>query len=82
MNKGDILVSYMTNPDITEAISKASAIITDIGGLTSHAAIIAREFKIPCIIGTRIATQVLNDGDIISMNLENGEVKIVKKNGV
>lgn len=53
--KGDILVSYMTNPDLIEAIYKAKAIITDMGGITCHASIVARELKKPCIIGTRIA---------------------------
>lgn len=78
INKGDILVAPMTNPDYTPVIPKVSAIITDQGGLLCHAAIIAREFNIPCIIGTKIATQVLKDGDQVEVDAENGVVRILK----
>jgi len=76
---GDIIVSGMTQPNIMPIISKAAAIITDQGGLTSHAAIISREFNIPCIVGTKIATQVLRDGDLIEVDANKGIVKILKR---
>lgn len=78
MNKGDILVTPMTSTDLIMAIKKAAAIVTDIGGLTSHAAIISREFSIPCIIDTKVATQVLKDGDLVEVDATTGIVKIIK----
>jgi phosphohistidine swiveling domain-containing protein len=56
-------------------------IFTDIGGITSHAAIISREFRIPCIIGTKIATKILKDGDLVEVDANKGVVKIIKKVG-
>jgi len=78
MNKGDILVSPATNPNVMPAIVKASAIVTDEGGITCHAAIVSRELKIPCIIGTKIATKVLKDGDLVEVDAEKGIVRIIK----
>lgn len=72
--KGTILVSPMTRPDFVHLIHKAAAIITDQGGVTSHAAIIAREFGIPCIVGTGTATKLLKDGDIIEVDCTSGIV--------
>jgi len=60
-------------------MKRASAIVTDEGGITCHAAIIARELKVPCVIGTKIATQVLKDGDLVEVNANQGIVKILKK---
>lgn len=79
MNKGDILVSIATNPDIVPAMKKAAAIITEQGGITSHAAIVSREFNTPCIIGTKIATRVLKDGDLVEADAGKGIVRIIKK---
>ncbi|MCX6707224.1 MAG: PEP-utilizing enzyme, partial [Candidatus Woesearchaeota archaeon] len=62
MPKGNILVTVMTSPDMMLAIEKAAAIVTDEGGMLCHAAIVSREFKIPCIVGTRNATKVLKEG--------------------
>jgi pyruvate,water dikinase len=76
--KGDILVSYSTNPSLMPALNIASAIITNTGGITCHAAIISRELKIPCIIGTNNATKILKDGDIVEVDADNGIVKILK----
>jgi len=59
-------------------MKKAKAIITDEGGVTCHAAITARELKIPCIIGTKIATKVLKDGDRVEVDAEKGLVRKVK----
>ena len=70
-----IIVAIQTTPDYIQYLKKAKAIITDEGGITSHAAIISREFRIPCIIGTKIATQVLKDGDLIEVDANKGVVK-------
>lgn len=79
MNKGDVLVSIATNPDIVPAMKKAAAIVTEQGGVTSHAAIVSRELNTPCIIGTKIATRVLKDGDLVEVDANKGVVKILKK---
>lgn len=75
MEKGDVLVSIATDPDVVPAMKKACAIVTDQGGVTSHAAIVAREFGIPCVIGTKIATRVLKDGDVVEVDANNGIVR-------
>jgi phosphohistidine swiveling domain-containing protein len=75
MKQGNILVSTMTNPDLVPAMKKAGAIVTDLGGVTCHAAIVSRELKIPCVIGTKIATKVLKDGDKINVDANNAEIK-------
>lgn len=74
MKKGDILIAPMTRPQFMEAINKASAIVTDEGGITCHAAIISREFGIPCIVSTHFATKVLQDGDLIEVNADKGVI--------
>ncbi|MDQ5883371.1 MAG: Phosphoenolpyruvate synthase [Patescibacteria group bacterium] len=80
MNHGDILVSLATTPDIVTAMKKAQAIVTDKGGLTCHAAIVARELKIPCVVGTEISTQILKDGDEVEVDASGGIIKILSKN--
>ncbi len=75
---GMILVAYETTPDIIFAMQKSAAIVTDFGGLTSHAGIVARELKKPCIVGTKIATKVLKDGDIVEVDANTGTVRIIK----
>ncbi|MBU0648804.1 hypothetical protein KJ969_01705 [Patescibacteria group bacterium] len=79
MKKGDILVSISTQPDLVPAMKRAAAFVTEQGGVTSHAAIVARELKIPCVIGTKIATRVLKDGDEVEVDATHGTVKIIKK---
>lgn len=76
---GFILVGTKTRPEIVPYIQKASAIVTDIGGITSHAAIVSRELKKPCVIGTEIATEVLNTGDFVEVNADKGVIKILSK---
>jgi len=76
--KDNVLVSKKTNPNLLPSMLKASAIITDSGGVTSHAAIISRELKIPCIIGTKIATQVFKDGDLVEVDAIKGIVRKLK----
>lgn len=78
VNEGDILVAVMTRPDYIVAMKKAAAIVTNEGGITSHAAIVSREFGIPCIIGTKIATEVLKDGDLVEVNANHGWVRKIK----
>ncbi len=78
MKEGDILISPATNPDLISAMKKASAIVTDSGGITCHAAIVSRELKIPCIVGTKIATKAIKDGDIVEVDANKGIVKIIK----
>ncbi len=75
MPQGDILVAHSTNPDIVPAMTKAAAIVTDLGGITCHAAIISRELGIPCVIGTKSATKVLHDGDVVEVDATNGVVR-------
>ena len=60
------------SPDFVPAMKKASAIVTDEGGITCHAAVISRELGIPCVIGTKIATKVLKDGDLIEIKANHG----------
>lgn len=78
MKNGEILLVSNTTPDFMPAIKKAKAIITNEGGITCHAAIISRELKIPAVVGTKIATQILKDGDLVEVNANNGIVKIIK----
>lgn len=75
MKKGDILVSIATDPDIVPAMKKAAAIVTEQGGVTSHAAIVSRELNIPCVIGTKIATKAFKDGDVVEVDANQGIVK-------
>ncbi len=72
MKQGDILVSIATNYDLVPAMKKAKAIITDEGGILSHAAIVSRELGVPCLIATKNATQILKDGDKILLDLDKG----------
>lgn len=74
LKRGDILITEMTTPLYTTAIMKAKAIVTDIGGLLSHAAIVARENRIPCIVGTEKATKALKDGQRIIVDGTEGKV--------
>lgn len=74
-----VLVVSMTHPKDIALIRESSAIITDEGGILSHAAIISRELRIPCIIGTKIATKVLKDGDLVEVDANKGVVRIIKK---
>ncbi|HPY60248.1 MAG TPA: PEP/pyruvate-binding domain-containing protein, partial [Methanospirillum sp.] len=72
VKEGDIMVTRMTNPDMVPAMRKVAAIVTDEGGMTCHAAIVSRELGTPAVVGTRKATQVLTDGQVISVDGEKG----------
>lgn len=74
IQKGDILVTVMTTPDMVPAMQRAGAIVTDEGGQTCHAAIVSREMGTPCIVGTEHATQILKDGEIITVHATRGIV--------
>ena len=74
VKKGDILVTNMTIPAYLPAMRRASAFVTDEGGITCHASILAREMGKPCIIGTKNATKVLKDGDLIEVDANIGIV--------
>ncbi len=74
MQKGDILVTTMTNPDYVPFMRIASAIVTDKGGVTAHAAIVSRELGIPCIVGTEIATEVMKTGHEYTVDAASGVV--------
>ncbi|MBU2025208.1 MAG: PEP-utilizing enzyme [Patescibacteria group bacterium] len=76
--KGSIIVAQMTSPQIVEALENVSAIITDLGGLTCHAAIISREMKIPCIVGTGNATQIFKNNDRVKVDAYKGTVKLLR----
>jgi len=75
MEYGDILVSSATGPSIVPAMKKAAAIITDIGGLTCHASIVSRELNIPCVVGLKVATKVVSDGDIVAVDADRAEIR-------
>ena len=79
MQSGDVLVSTMTTPDFLVLMHKSGAIVTDIGGMLCHAAIVSREINKPCVIGTKFATQILKDGDMVEVDANKGIVKIINK---
>jgi len=74
IEKGDILVTKMTSPDMVVAMEKSAAIITDEGGISCHAAIVSRELGVPCIIATKTATQILKDGMKITVDATHGKI--------
>ncbi len=74
VKKGDVLVTNMTAPDFVPAMKRAAAIVTNLGGLTSHAAIVSRELGIPCVVGTEKATKILKKGDEVVVNGKTGEI--------
>jgi pyruvate,water dikinase len=78
MNEGDILVSRSTNPDLVPAMKKAAAIITELGGLTCHAAIVSREWGTPCVVGIDHITEILKDNELIEVQAAKGIVRRIK----
>lgn len=74
-DKGNVLVAEATNPAYTPLIAAAGAVVTDRGGTLSHAAIVSREYGIPAIVGTKDATKVLKDGDLVEVDAEKGIVR-------
>lgn len=80
MPQGSILVTDTTSPELFMACKKASAIVTNQGGMMSHAAIVSRELNIPCLVGVGVATDRINDGDMIEVDADNGVVRILTEN--
>lgn len=78
--EGQILVAGQTLPQFMPVIRKARAILTNEGGILCHAAVVSRELHKPAIIGTKIATKTLNDGDEIEMDLDTGKITVLRKN--
>ncbi|MCX8069015.1 MAG: phosphoenolpyruvate synthase, partial [Thermodesulfovibrionales bacterium] len=74
LEKGEVLVTEMTTPDWVPAMKKASAIITNLGGKTCHAAIVSRELGVPCIVGTKNATELIPDGNLVTVDGKRGIV--------
>ncbi len=79
LSEGEILVCSMTSPEYVPAMKRSAAIVTDEGGLLSHAAIMSREFGKPCIIATKIGTRFLHTGDLVEVDANRGIVKILKR---
>jgi phosphohistidine swiveling domain-containing protein len=79
MKQGEILIAETTSPEFMLACQKAGAIVTNQGGLLSHAAIVSRELGIPCVVGTGNATKAFKTGDLVEVDADNGIVKIIKK---
>jgi phosphohistidine swiveling domain-containing protein len=75
---GEVLIAPMTSPEYVFAMKKSIAIVTDTGGLTSHAAIVSRELKKPCIVGTKVATKIFQDGDLVEVDANKGIVRKIK----
>lgn len=75
---GDVMIALMTRQDFVPAMRKCVAVVTDEGGITNHAAIVCREFNLPCVVGTKIATKVFKDGDIIEVDATAGIVKKIQ----
>ncbi len=78
LTKGEILVCEMTTPDYIIQLKNAAAVVTDKGGILCHAAIVAREFGIPCVVGTNNATSLLKEGNLVEVNANEGVVKIIR----
>lgn len=75
IEKGDILVAKMTRPEMIVGLEKASAFVTDQGGMLSHAAIVSREMKKPCIVGTKFATEILKEGELVEVDANTGTIR-------
>ncbi len=72
--KGQVLVTPMTNPDMVVAMRQSAAIVTDVGGMICHAAIVSRELGLPCVVGTAKATTILRQGDLVTVAGTAGKV--------
>lgn len=79
VNDGDILITYATTVDYLPAMKKAAAIVTEVGGLTCHAAVVSREFGIPCVVALKNAMMNFKDGEMIEVDADRGVVRIINK---
>lgn len=82
IKKGVVLLAKFTSPKLFNQIKYSKAVITDEGGRLSHAAVICREFKIPCIVGAKIATEVLKNGDLVEVDANKGLIKKINKKSI
>ena len=78
VKSGDILIAEATTVDYLPAMKRAAAFVTEVGGLTCHAAVVAREFGVPCVVGLKNATKNFKDGDKIEVNADKGIVRKLK----
>lgn len=78
MKEGEILIVPSTSVDFVGAMNKSAAVVTEVGGITCHAAIISRELGKPCVVNTMIATEVFKTGDMVEVDANHGVVKIIK----
>lgn len=76
---GEILVTKLTDPTMIMMMAKAVAIVTDVGGLTSHPAIVSREMGTPCVVSTKVGTSTLKDGMRVRVDGTNGKVYLIKE---
>lgn len=79
VNHGDVIISTMTSPELMSAVRRCVAIVTDFGGIACHAAIVAREFNLPCIVGTNDATKKIYDNDLVEVDANNGVVRVLER---
>jgi len=79
VNQGDIMIAHATSVDSLPPMKRAAAFVTEIGGLTCHAAVVSREFGVPCIVSLKNATKNFKDGDLVEVNATKGTVKKLKK---
>ncbi|MDE1865878.1 MAG: hypothetical protein KGH94_04555 [Candidatus Micrarchaeota archaeon] len=77
VKEGDILVAEHTDPSMVLVMQRAAAIVTDMGGITSHAAVVSREMGTPCIVGTKVGTKKLHDGDMVDVDARKGTVTAI-----
>jgi pyruvate,water dikinase len=75
---GDILVAVATMPAWTTLFATVAAVVTDVGGVTSHCAVVAREYGIPAVVGTTLATSVVRDGQLLEVDGQAGTVRILE----
>ncbi|HBW73816.1 MAG TPA: hypothetical protein DEF59_00955 [Candidatus Magasanikbacteria bacterium] len=78
VKKGDIMIAHATTVDYLPAMKNAAAIVTEVGGLTCHAAVVSREFGIPCVVGLKNATKNFKDGDRVEVEASKGVVRCVR----
>lgn len=79
VERGDILVTQVTMPEYTPIMRKAAGFVTEEGGITSHAAVVSRELRKPCIVGTGNCTKALHDGDLVEVDADRGVVTMLKR---
>jgi len=77
LHEGEVLVTETTAPPWTPLFARAAAIVTDAGGMLSHCAVVAREYRIPAVVGTKIGTVAIRDGQLVEVDGTNGIVRLI-----